>query len=102
MNLTKKQLTLLCRFQKQEITGYKMYQRLAKRQKDEHNRKVLLNIAEDEIKHYNVYKSFTGKDVGANQWQIFIYTLSAVLLGPTFSINLWRRVKKKHRQTMLN
>ncbi len=91
MNLTKKQLTLLCRFQKQEITGYKMYQRLAKRQKDEHNRKVLLNIAEDEIKHYNVYKSFTGKDVGANQWQIFIYTLSAVLLGPTFSIKLMEK-----------
>ncbi len=50
MNLSKEQLALLTRFQKQEITGYKMYLRLAKRQKDEHNKKVLLNIASDEIK----------------------------------------------------
>jgi vacuolar iron transporter family protein len=91
MKLTSEQHNLLLQFQRQEITGYKMYLRLAKRQKDDHNKKVLLRIAGDEIKHYEVYKSLTEKDISPNRWQLFIYTLFAVTLGPTFSFKLMER-----------
>ncbi len=91
MNLSKEQLALLIHFQKQEITGYNIYQRLAKRQKDDHNKKVLLHIADDEIKHYNVYKSLTGKELTPSRWHLFIYTFFAIVLGPTFSIKLMEK-----------
>jgi vacuolar iron transporter family protein len=91
MKLTQEQHKLLLLFQKQEITGSIMYQRLAKRQKDEHNKKVLLRIAEDEIKHYHVYKSLTGREIAPGRWQLFLYTLFAIVLGPTFSFKLMEK-----------
>jgi VIT1/CCC1 family predicted Fe2+/Mn2+ transporter len=88
MNLSKEQLKLLIRFQQQEITGYHVYQNLAKRLKDEHNKQVLLHIAEDEMNHYEVYKLLTGKELKPSRWELFKYTLLAAVLGPTFTIKL--------------
>jgi len=88
MKPTPEELTLLLRFQKQEITGHIVYQHLAKRQKDPHNQNVLSHIATDEMSHYKVYKSLTGKDVAPNRWHIFKYNLISLLLGPTFTIKL--------------
>jgi vacuolar iron transporter family protein len=86
MNLSKDQLTLLLQFQKQEITGYYVYRNIAKRQKDPHNQKILNQIADDEMKHYEVHHSFTGKEVAPDRWEIFKYRIFSFLLGPTFSI----------------
>ena len=88
MNPSPEELTLLIRFQQQEITGNSIYLRMAKHQKDPHNRQVLSQIANDEMAHYEVYKSLTGKEVTPNRWQIFKYALLSFLLGPTFSIKL--------------
>jgi VIT1/CCC1 family predicted Fe2+/Mn2+ transporter len=91
MELTTKQKDLLFQFQKQEINGYAVYQKLALQQKDANNRDVLNQIAEDELKHYNSYKSLTGKEVSANRWHVFKYTLFATILGPTFAIKLMEK-----------
>jgi len=91
MELTSKQKELLFQFQKLEINGYAVYKALALKQKDEHNRNVLNQIADDELKHYNSYKSLTGKEVGANRWHVFQYKLFASILGPTFAIKLMEK-----------
>jgi VIT1/CCC1 family predicted Fe2+/Mn2+ transporter len=91
MELTDKQKELLYQFQKQEINGYAVYQKLARNQKNEHNREVLNHIAEDELKHYNSYKSLTGREVGANKWHVFKYSFFASILGPTFAIKLMEK-----------
>jgi VIT1/CCC1 family predicted Fe2+/Mn2+ transporter len=88
MKISKKDHDLLLRFQKQEITGSIIYGKLARRQKDPANRKILTRIANDERRHYQTYKSLTGKDVPPNWFQLFLYTLFSVLLGPTFSFRL--------------
>jgi VIT1/CCC1 family predicted Fe2+/Mn2+ transporter len=88
MKPSPEEMILLMRFQRQEITGNIIYTRLAKRQKDPHNQKVLSRIADDEMGHYKVYKSLTGKEVAPDRWHIFKYTLISFLLGPTFSIKL--------------
>ncbi len=88
MKHTPEQLKLLMQFQKQEITGAKIYRKLALRQKDSNNKKVLNRMANDEMNHYNIYKSLTGKEVSVNHWQIFKYRMIALILGPTFGIKL--------------
>lgn len=88
MALEHNQKKLLLQFQKQEITGSIIYEKLAKRQKDEHNRNLLNRIANDERGHYSVYKKLTGKDVLPNRWQVFIYSIISYFLGPTFTVKL--------------
>lgn len=91
MELSPHQLRLLLQFQKQEITGHLVYLRLAGREKDEGNKKILQRIAADEQKHYGVYKVLTKKETTPNRWQVFKYTLLSLLFGPTFGIKLMER-----------
>ena len=91
MEYTPEQMKLLLQFQKQEITGGKVYQKLAKMQKDAHNCDVLNRIAQEEFNHYQKYKLLTGKDVTASRWEIFKYGLIASILGPTFGIRLMEK-----------
>ena len=91
MNYTPEQKKLLLQFQKQEITGGKVYQKLAKLQKDERNRDVLNRIAKEEFNHYQKYKLLTGKEVSANHWEVYKYRLIASILGPTFGIRLMEK-----------
>ncbi len=91
MNISKNQLKLLLRFQIQEITGSIIYDKLANLQKDKGNRDILRQIANEERKHYETYKSLTGKSVSPNRFQIFKYTLFSLFLGPTFSFKLMEK-----------
>jgi VIT1/CCC1 family predicted Fe2+/Mn2+ transporter len=51
----------------------------------------LNRIADDEQKHYDSYKSLTGKDVSPSNWNVFKYTLLSGILGPTFGIKLMEK-----------
>ena len=78
----------LCRFQRNEITEYHIYRRLARTLRDEQNREVLLRIAEDEHRHYTVWRKYTGTDVAPNRWKIRWHYWVSRLLGVTFGIKL--------------
>lgn len=86
--ISDKSLKLIKKFQLQEINGFHIYKFLAKKDKSQQNAKILDKIAEDEKKHYLVYKTFTKCEVKASRLNIFFYKLSAILLGPTFTIKL--------------
>ena len=85
--LTPGQLKDVQTFQKNEITEYYIYQRLAKRVKDD-NAAVLKDIAEDELKHYHFWKKYSGKEVKPNRWKVFKFYWITRLLGLTFGIKL--------------
>lgn len=78
-------------FQKSEITEYHIYTKLAELQKDAHNKDVLLRIAEDEKRHYGIWKEYTDTDVKPNmrkvKWMVFLCRI----LGLTFVIKLMER-----------
>ena len=88
MTLDPSQKKLLLQFQKQEITGSIIYTKLAKHQKDERNKRLLNHIANDERKHYEVYRKLTGKDISPSRWQVFVYSIISYILGPTFTVKL--------------
>ena len=81
----------LLRAQQAEITEYHIYTRLAGLELDEHNRGVLLNIAEDEKSHYRLLKGYTGQDVEPDLRKVKRYFWLARILGITFALRLMER-----------
>lgn len=76
--------------QKNEITEYHIYKKLAKKA-DAENSKVLLKIAEEELNHYNIWKRFTGEDVKPNKIRIFRFYFISRVFGLTFGLKLMER-----------
>jgi hypothetical protein len=76
-------------FQKNGITEHHVYRRLAKKAKWE-NAQVLDRIAQDELRHYNIWKELSGQNVSPYRWKIFFYTLVGVAVI-SFLIGLMAR-----------
>lgn len=85
--------------QKNEITEYHIYYNIAKLVKDEKNKKVLYDIANEELKHANFWQTITKKEIRPNRWKIFKFTLFAKVLGFTFAIKL---MEKGEEQAQIN
>ncbi|MBN1305896.1 MAG: VIT1/CCC1 transporter family protein [Anaerolineales bacterium] len=89
MGITEETRQQLLAAQKTEITEHHIYRRLAQRlPSGDRNRQILEKIAADELKHYQVWKEYTGQDVKPNPISIWWYTLVARLLGFTFGVKL--------------
>lgn len=81
----------LIKAQKNEITEYHIYTRLADTIKDKKNSSVLRKIGEDEKRHYEIWKKYTGADVKPSRWQIIKFFWIARILGLTFGIKLMEK-----------
>jgi len=82
------------RFQKNEITEHFIYKNLSSRVKGVKNRRVLAQIADDEMRHYTIWKHYTGRDVAPGRFRIWFYTLVSMLFGFTFGIRLMEKGEK--------
>jgi VIT1/CCC1 family predicted Fe2+/Mn2+ transporter len=78
-------------YQRDEITEHHIYSRLAKTIRSPENRRILEDIAADELRHYGQWKAYTLQDVEPNRVQIFKYYWISRLLGLTFGIKLMER-----------
>ncbi|NOZ58948.1 MAG: rubrerythrin family protein [Euryarchaeota archaeon] len=86
----KKLLTL----QRNEITEYHIYRRLAGEARDPRNREVLMHIAGDELRHYNFWKRYTRRSAPPDRLRIWVYTLILKIFGITFGVKLLERGEK--------
>lgn len=93
-SIDKNNIALLLGFQKNEISEHIIYQRLAQLEKNENNRLTIDRIAADELRHYSVYKSYTGQELRPNRFKIFWYLFLARLFGITFSVKLMENGEK--------
>ncbi len=84
-------LAKLLKAQQGEITEHLIYKRLSASEKDAGNRRILSQISRDELGHYALWKSYTGRDVGPSRWKVWLYLCFARLFGITFSIKLMER-----------
>ena len=89
--LTPKQIADIKSFQKNEITEYYIYSRLARKIKNQKNAETLEKISEDELRHYMFWKNYSGTDVKPNKWKIFKFYWIARILGITFGIKLMEK-----------
>lgn len=91
MNISKEMKKVLLDFQVNEITESLVYKHLAEVEKNESNRKVLLNIALEEEGHYEVLSKYTGCHPKPNKWKARRYQLISRILGITFAIKLMEK-----------
>lgn len=81
--------------QREEITEYHIYSKLAEQTKDDKNKKVLNQIAADELKHYKLWEAYTNKEVSPSRWEIWKYYWIAKIFGLTFGLKLMEKGEEK-------
>ena len=74
--------------QRNEITEYHIYTRLARSLPDPANRQILEQIGADELRHYQAWKVHTGEDVAPDGVKVRLYYLISRVLGFTFGVRL--------------
>lgn len=79
---------LILTAQKDEITEYHLYSKMA-RKADGENRRVLEQIARDELDHYEFWEEYTGKKVKPGRLVIWFYYLLSFIFGLTFTLKLF-------------
>jgi vacuolar iron transporter family protein len=89
------ELRYIAAFQKNEITEHHIYDRLSKRVDGIKNRRILTQIASDELRHYQVWKRYTGRDIAPDRFRIWLFSMISLLLGFTFGIKLMENGERK-------
>ncbi|MEW5896232.1 MAG: VIT1/CCC1 family protein [Nanoarchaeota archaeon] len=85
----------LIKAQRSEITECNIYSCLAEKAKTEANRKILLHMAKDELKHYRQLKERTKKDLQPYLWKIYFYRFLSATLGLSFSLKFMENNERK-------
>ena len=85
--------------QRLEITEHTIYSRLAKVIRDKDNAAILQRIAEDELRHYEFWKTITGKTIRPKRRAVAWFVFIARFLGLTFGIKLLERGEEHAQET---
>jgi len=81
--------------QREEITEHFIYRKLAEQTRDEGNKKVLNEIADDELKHYKLWAAYTNKEVSPSHWSVWKYYWISKIFGLTFGLKLMEKGEEK-------
>lgn len=79
---------LILEFQRNELTEHLVYKRLSELVKNKHNSEILRKISEDELRHHDIWKKYTGQSVKPRLFFYWFYTIVSMLFGVTFGIKL--------------
>jgi len=79
------------RAQKNEITEHRIYNRLASASGNAAHRKVLLELADEELAHYRFFRELTGAEVSPHGFKAVFYIFLSRLFGLNFGLKLMER-----------
>ncbi len=96
MELDAATLKQVLRFQYLELTEALIYKKLVRRERNPANRKVLQQIADDEVRHYEFWKEYSGQDVAPSRLRVAWFSMLARLFGITFCVNLLEHDEPVH------
>ena len=91
----KKNMKKFIKLQRDEVTSNIIYSRVAQKEKDPHNREILLKMAEEENKHAGILRKYTKRDVQPYRWQLFWYKITFAVFGITFGMKLLEKGEDK-------
>lgn len=97
--LSEREKTLLLEYQRNEITEYHLYRRLAAMQNSPENARILERIAEDEKRHYEQWKGYTGEDARPDWGKVRKYCWISRVFGLTFGTKLMERGEASAQQS---
>ena len=82
-------------FQKNEITEHHIYKNLSGRIRGVKNRRIFSQIADDEMRHYNIWKTYTRQDIAPNRIRVWFFTVISMVFGFAFGIKLMENAEKR-------
>ena len=85
---------IILEMQQNELTESVIYEKIAKFAKGEENQETLRRLAREEKAHYEIWKSYTHKEMKPQGGKVFLYTLIARVLGFTFAVKRMERGEK--------
>jgi VIT1/CCC1 family predicted Fe2+/Mn2+ transporter len=91
MSISEELRQKLLAYQKNEITEHHIYRRLAGIVPSAENRRILEEIANDELRHYGQWQRYTQQDVAPDRLSIWKYYLISRVFGFTFGVKLMER-----------
>lgn len=99
-NKSTKSLTPLVRkqiiqAQRNEVTEYHIYKRLARSSKNAKQKGILNSIADDELRHYKIWMKYSGREVEPSRWDLFKFYWMTQLFGLTFGLKHMERGEKR-------
>lgn len=96
-------ISAIKKFQRNEITEYHIYNKLAKVEKDPKNQQVLLQISREEKIHYDFFNQYSNAHIKPNMFKVWYYYLIAQVLGLTFSIKLMEKgeINAQHTYSLM-
>ena len=89
--LSQKAGKIVLKMQQNELTESVIYEKIAKFAKDEENKQTLQRLAKEEYAHYQIWKSYTGKEMKPQRGKVVLYTMIARILGFTFAVKRMER-----------
>lgn len=88
-----KSINIIKRMQQAELDEYYIYKGIAKRaaKKDKPNADILNRIANEELKHYQIWRTYTHQNNKPKRFKVFWYIMLATLFGFTFAVKLMEK-----------
>lgn len=80
-SLTPKVRKQIIQAQRNEVTEYHIYKRLARESRNANHKTILNSIAEDELRHYKVWMQYSGREVEPSRWNLFKFYWMTKLFG---------------------
>ena len=93
-------MNVIKKMQGEELFEKLVYLKLQSIIKSEKDKNTLLNIAEGEQRHYEIWKNYTKVDVKPNMFKVYIYVFLGWLLGYTFTIKIMEKRQKAFEETL--
>ncbi|MDY6820461.1 MAG: VIT1/CCC1 transporter family protein [Deferribacterota bacterium] len=100
--MKKSTLKNIKKLQKNEITEYYIYKKIALNSFFAKYREILDEIANDEKKHYLFWRKYTNKDVKPNRIKIIIYFFIVTIFGLTFGLKFLEKNEDTAQKTYNN
>ncbi|WP_321530179.1 VIT1/CCC1 transporter family protein [uncultured Desulfuromonas sp.] len=89
--MNEKTRNYLISLQKNEITEYHIYTKLAKSIRSKDNAVILQRVGNEERRHYEIWKNHTKTDVAPDRVKVWLYYLISLIFGFTFGMKLMER-----------
>lgn len=87
-NISEKSLSIIKKMQQNELTESVIYREIAKFAKGEDNKATLNRLADEEFKHYEIWKKYTNEEMKPEKRKVFKYKCIARIFGFTFAVKL--------------
>lgn len=84
--------------QRDELVGYLVYKKIAKRMKASDNRNILEKIAQQEKNHYDIWATYLGELKHGYRFQVFMYNVISILFGYTFALKIMENAEDKSKK----